>query len=123
MYHLTGNGSTASAYLATRSAVPAMYIRFLDVLVHAAWYERKLYAEALIAAEDLRSIPQVQELTGISPKFFILVGIKRRCRIYQHLLCNKVDSNYQVRMITSEEDIDHLSIHGVITLAKIKGIL
>jgi 2-dehydro-3-deoxygalactonokinase len=100
-----------------------MYIRFLDVLVHARWYERKLFAEALLAAEDMRSIPQVQELTGISPANTILVGHQRRCRIYEHLLRSKVNGQIQVRMITEEADIDHLSIRGVIRLAKMRGIL
>lgn len=100
-----------------------MYIRFLDVLVHAPWYERKLYTEALIAADDMRSISQVQELTGISPLNFIFVGLERRCRIYEHLLRNKVNPEYQVRMITSQEEIDHLSIRGVIKLAKMKQVL
>jgi 2-dehydro-3-deoxygalactonokinase len=100
-----------------------MYVRFLDTLVHARWYERKLFAEALLAAEDMRALPQVKELTGLSSDHFILIGIPRRCRIYEHLLRSKVDPHSRVSMITSEGDIDHLSIRGVISLAKMKGIL
>jgi 2-dehydro-3-deoxygalactonokinase len=100
-----------------------MYVRFLDTLVHAHWYERKLFAEALLAAEDMRALPQVEELTHLSSDDFILIGIQRRCRIYEHLLRSKINPRCRVRMITSEADIDNLSIRGVISLAKMKGIL
>jgi 2-dehydro-3-deoxygalactonokinase len=100
-----------------------MYVRFLDTLVHARWYERKLFAEALLAAEDMRALHQVQELTGLSSNNFILIGMKRRCRIYEHLLRSKINQKCHVSLITAEADIDHLSIRGVISLAKMKGIL
>lgn len=100
-----------------------MYVRLLDTLVHARWYERKLFAEALLAAEDMRALPQVEELTHLSCDHFILIGIQRRCRIYEHLLRSKINPRCCVRLITDEAEIAHLSIRGVISLAKMKGIL
>lgn len=100
-----------------------MYVRWLDILVHAPWYERKLFAEALLAAEDMRALPQVQKLTGLSSDYFILIGMQRRCRIYEHLLRSKINPRCRVRLITAEAEIDHLSILGVISLARMKGIL
>jgi 2-dehydro-3-deoxygalactonokinase len=35
-----------------------MYVRFLDTLVHAPWYERKLFAESMLAAEDMEALHQ-----------------------------------------------------------------
>jgi 2-dehydro-3-deoxygalactonokinase len=100
-----------------------MYVRFLDTLVHTRWYDRKLFAETLLAAEDMRALHQVRELMGLSSTSFILIGIKRRCRIYEHILKTKVSPECNVSMITEETDIDQLSIQGVLSLAKKAGIL
>jgi len=100
-----------------------MYVRFLDTLVHAYWYDRKLFAETLIAAEDMRALHQVRELTGLSSNSFILIGMKRRCRVYEHLLKTKVNPECNVSMITDEAEIDQLSIQGVLSLAKKANIL
>jgi 2-dehydro-3-deoxygalactonokinase len=100
-----------------------MYVRFLDTLVHARWYDRKLFAETLIAAEDMRALHQVRELMGLSTTSFILIGMKLRCLIYEHLLKTKVSPECNVSMITEENEIDQLSIQGVLSLAKKAGIL
>jgi len=98
-------------------------VRLLDILVHARWYERKLFAETLLAAEDMRALHQVREIMGLSSTSFILIGMKRRCRIYEHLLKTKVSPECNVSMITEETEIDQLSIQGVLSLAKKAGIL
>lgn len=100
-----------------------MYVRFLDTLVHARWYERKLFAESLLAAEDMRALPQVEELTGMTSDDYVLIGLPRRCRIYAHLLQSKINPHCRVRVISSEAEIDHLSICGAIALAEMKGII
>lgn len=100
-----------------------MYVRFLDTLVHARWYDRKLFAETLIAAEDIRALHQVKELMGLSSTSFILIGMKLRCLIYEHLLKTKVSPECNVSMITEENEIDQLSIQGVLSLAKKARIL
>jgi hypothetical protein len=95
-----------------------MYVRFLDTLVHDRWYERKLFAETLLAAEDIRALHQIRELMGLSSTSFILIGMKRRCRIYEHFLKTKVSLECNVSMITEEADIDQLSIQGCFLLQK-----
>jgi 2-dehydro-3-deoxygalactonokinase len=100
-----------------------MYVRFLDTLVHSSWYDRRLFAEALLAAEDMRALHQVKELTGISSNNYTLIGMKRRCQIYEHLLKSKLVQGCTVKTITAEEEIDQLSITGVISLAHKAGIL
>jgi 2-dehydro-3-deoxygalactonokinase len=96
-----------------------MYVRFLDTLVHTKWYDRKLFAESLLAAEDMEALHQVKELTGLSSSNFILVGKARRCLIYEHLLKQMIaDASLKVTIIDDEEKIDQLSIRGVISLAK-----
>ena len=100
-----------------------MYVRFLDTLVHAPWYARKLFAEAALAAEDMEALHQVRELTGITSSNYILIGMKRRCRIYEHLLKSRVSPNCTVTSITDTAEIDQLSICGVLSLARQAGIL
>jgi 2-dehydro-3-deoxygalactonokinase len=101
-----------------------MYVRFLDTLVHSPWFDRKLFAEALLAAEDMEALHQVKELTGLSSSSFILVGKTRRCRIYEHLLKQAInDPSLKVTIIDNEDEIDQLSIRGVISLAKKAKVL
>lgn len=96
-----------------------MYVRFLDTLVHSPWYDRKLFAESLLAAEDMKALHQVKELTHLSSSNFILVGKTRRCLIYKHLLEQMInDKSLKVNIIDDEEKIDQLSIRGAISLAK-----
>ena len=100
-----------------------MFPRFLDTLVHARWYDRKLFTESLLAAEDMRALEQVRELMNVSAARYILVGMKRRCRIYTHLLENKTGMAHSVASITDEAEIDQLSIQGVISIARKAGVL
>jgi 2-dehydro-3-deoxygalactonokinase len=101
-----------------------MYVRFLDTLVHTPWYDRKLFAESLLASEDMEALHQVKDLTGLTSPSFILIGKTRRCRIYEHLL--KHINNERALKITTIDDetkIDRLSILGVISLARKANIL
>lgn len=101
-----------------------MYVRFLDTLVHTPWYERKLFAESLLAAEDMRALHQTQELTGLDSGNFILVGKTRRCRIYEHLIRKmKAETPCHISIIDDEAQIDQLSIRGALSLARKAGVL
>ena len=101
-----------------------MYVRFLDTLVHTPWYERKLFAESLLAAEDMRALHQTQELTGLASSNFVLIGKTRRCRIYKHLIQRILSGkNSKITVIDDETKIDLLSIRGALALARLKGII
>jgi 2-dehydro-3-deoxygalactonokinase len=95
-----------------------MCVRLLDILVHANWFDRKLFIESLFAAEDMCAINQVRELMNLSSTNFILIGVKSRCSIYKYLLETKISPECNVSMITDEAEIDQLSIQGVLSLAK-----
>jgi len=97
--------------------------RFLDVLLDTKWYERRLFVEAVIAAEDTRVISQFDELDFPVETSFVLIGDKERCAIYEHLLRNKQDLKQDIFAITDPEAIDRLSIDGAIYLAKSAGLL
>lgn len=100
-----------------------MYVRFLDTLVHTPWYERRLFAEALLAAEDMRSVHLTKELTGMPASSFILIGKTRRCRIYEHLIRQMMGKECNIRIIDDENEIDLLSIRGVLSLARRAKVL
>ncbi|MEN6291799.1 MAG: 2-dehydro-3-deoxygalactonokinase [Methanobacterium sp.] len=101
-----------------------MYVRFLDTLVHSPWYDRKLFAEALLASEDMQALHQVKELTGLASTNFILVGKTRRCRIYEYLMKKMIqDPALTIKIIDDDTQIDELSIQGVISLAKMAKLL
>jgi hypothetical protein len=99
-----------------------MFPRFLDTLLKTQWYERKLFTESLIAAEDMIPLGQVFKMSPSSRSRFVLVGNARRCRIYEQLLRSHAGSAIQVTAVSREDEIDQLSIRGVIHLAKTAGL-
>ena len=99
-----------------------MFPRFLDVLFHTTWYERHLFFEALIAAEDMLAIGQLDLFGNNLPSTFILVGTDERCRLYRHML-RKQFSQSNLLAITKIDEIDDLSIQGILTIARKAGIV
>ena len=97
--------------------------RFLDVLLPSTWYERKLFVEAAIAAEDMATLRQFTPLDFPLDTSFLLIGSSRRCRIYQHLLQHQANIQGDIHSITDPRDIDMLSIRGALELAKIAGLV
>ena len=101
-----------------------MSVRFLDILMHTPWYERKLFAESILASEDMRALQQIQTVFGLESLNFILIGKPRRCKIYEHLIMQvKGGSNSSMRIIENEAMIDQLCIRGALSLARIADVL
>jgi 2-dehydro-3-deoxygalactonokinase len=98
-----------------------MFPRFLDVLLKTTWYERQLFFEALIAAEDILAMDQLSMLNITDPTKFILVGNPERCLLYRHILVNQFP-NAKYIVLSKEEEIDSLSIHGNLKIAKVAGV-
>jgi 2-dehydro-3-deoxygalactonokinase len=96
--------------------------RFLDVLLDTKWYERRLFVQAAIAAEDTRVIGQFDALGFPVETSFVLIGDKERCAIYAHLLKNKIGIKQDILTIADPEAIDRLSIDGAIYLARSAGL-
>lgn len=99
-----------------------MFPRFLDVLLDTTWYERLLFFEALIAAEDMLAIGQLDLFDFTLPTNFILVGNAGRCRLYSHILSQRFPQS-QMQSITDSKEIDTLSIKGILSIAKKAGVL
>ena len=101
-----------------------LHIRFLDTLLHTSVCERHLFAESLLAAEDLHALSSVEKIAGYIGSNFILIGHAQRCRVYDYLLRHMPgNSNCSVHCITDPIEIDLLSIRGALTLAKKAGII
>jgi 2-dehydro-3-deoxygalactonokinase len=99
-----------------------MFPRFLDTLLHVPWYDRKLFAESLLAAEDMRAFAQVRDFMKVDGVHLVLVGMRRRCSIYRHLL-RELMGSAEVTCVTEESDIDQLSIRGILNIAERAGVL
>ncbi len=98
-----------------------MLPRFLDTLLHAPWYDRKLFTEGLLAAEDMRALDPARKMVKAAGNRYLLVGVERRCRIYKYLL-EKTGAR-DISTMSKESEIDQLSIHGVISIARTAGVI
>lgn len=100
----------------------SMFLRFLDVLLDTKWYERTLFLETLIAAEDMRSVRQLQEMFPEKYTQYLLVGDYRRCKLYAYLL-QKMFNGLKISVISDSDRIDQLTINGAINIAKRASLL
>ncbi|MBE0478674.1 2-dehydro-3-deoxygalactonokinase [Candidatus Aerophobetes bacterium] len=92
--------------------------RLADVLLRTKWYERKLFLEATIAVEDMRTIAQLDRFGFSQDRDFVIMGKnEKRCRIYKYLL-QKIRPEGLLRIISNTEDIDMLTINGAIDIAR-----
>lgn len=99
-----------------------MFPRFLDVLLDTKWYERHLFFEALIAADDMLCLGQMDMFTKKKPERFVLVGLKERCRLYRYIL-EKEYVGAEISTISDKEHIDELSITGILDIARKAGVV
>jgi len=99
-----------------------MMPRFLEVLLKEPWYIRRQFIDATIVAEDLRALNDF-DLLGLSKKAtFVLIGYKRRCKIFKYLL-QKYFGITEVKEIFEKDEVDMLSIRGAVTIAEKAGYL
>ncbi|MEG1516283.1 MAG: 2-dehydro-3-deoxygalactonokinase [Clostridia bacterium] len=99
-----------------------MFPRFLDVLLKTRWYERALFYDALVAAEDMLAIRQLKLFDEHPSNNFYLVGNDERCKLYEYLL-KRNDPGANITSITDVAEIDALSILGVLKIASKAGII
>ncbi|MBN2324817.1 MAG: 2-dehydro-3-deoxygalactonokinase [Spirochaetes bacterium] len=97
--------------------------RFLDTLLKTKWYERRLFVHAAIATEDMRAMNQFESLGFPHETDYVLVGENKRCSLYEYLLKKKLPHKKNILKITSEVDIDRLTINGSFHIAKKAGLL
>lgn len=114
---------TAYSWVMESGFIRALMLpRFLDTLLQTEWYERELFVDALIAAEDIRSLDIFRKLKYPLNTSFIIIGKKRRCEIYRYLLKTKLNNDNNIELLTEDSDIDQLSITGALHLAEVAGL-
>jgi 2-dehydro-3-deoxygalactonokinase len=92
--------------------------RLADVLLKTKWYERKLFLEAAIAAEDMNAINQFERFSFPKDTDFVIIGENdRRCKIYEYLL-QRMKLKGSSEIISDTKSIDMLTIDGTIEIAK-----
>ncbi len=99
-----------------------LFPRFLDVLLDTKWYERHLFFDALIAAEDMLSIGQLEMLGADESLNYILIGNEARCNLYRHIL-SQLFPQANISCISGVDEIDVLSIKGILAVARKAGII
>lgn len=97
--------------------------RFMDVLIDTTWYERRLFIETLIAADDMKALNNLSDQFLNSKSNVILVGAPRRCKIYKYILENILKCSTKISTITDEKEIDSLNIKGTIEIVRKGAIL
>jgi len=100
-----------------------MMPRFMEVLLKTKWYERELFFNASIAADDLITLNEFKILNLSLNCDFVLVGQENRCKILAYLLKKYYAITGNIKSIYNEEDISQLSIKGAITIAQKAGYL
>lgn len=99
-----------------------MFPRFLDVLLDTKWYERSLFFDALIAAEDMLAIQQIKMFASKPSENYYLIGNPERCQLYAFILKQNQPSA-RIHCITDTVEIDELSIRGILHVAARGGIV
>ena len=99
-----------------------MFPRFLDVLLDTKWYERSMFLDALVAAEDMLAIKQLSALMETAVERFTLVGQKERCRLYSFILQRRFQKA-DISSISDTDEVDQLSISGILTIMRKAGIV
>lgn len=95
-----------------------LMIRFLDVLLKTQWYERRLFFESLIAAEDIHAFTNFFD-TNTDKPLMVFIGPKARCIVYSHLFNKKLNwPESMLKSITDTNVIDKLNIQGSLAIAK-----
>lgn len=98
-----------------------MLPRFLDVLLKTKWYERELFFDALIAAEDMLSIGMLNDFDAACKERFVFVGLPSRCKLYEFIV-KTIMPEASVVSICDTAKVDSLSIDGILNIVKKAGI-
>lgn len=109
----------------TRSAGVAramMAPRFLDVLFDTAWYERRLFFEAAIAADDLLAAHGETMQMFLGARSFFLTGQAERCKLYRYLL-HQMLPDAEITECSDALALAQLTVDGILAIAHEAGIL
>lgn len=90
--------------------------RFMHVLMLTRWYERKLFLESLIAADDLQSVRDFTALGFPTGTTVYLVGPAARCAVHRHLIARHRIFRGPVVELSEPETMDRLGPAGALEI-------
>lgn len=99
-----------------------MYPRFLEVLLDTKWYERDLFFQALLAAEDMKALGQLESISNEAPTEFVLIGQEERCKLYGFVL-KQIFEKARITTIADEAQVDSLCIQGILKIMESAGVI
>lgn len=99
-----------------------MFPRFMDVLLDTKWYERELFLDALVAAEDMLTVNQLKLFTQEPLTNYYLIGNVERCRLYEYII-RKTIPNVTVHCISDSNIVDRFAIDGTLHIARKAGLI
>lgn len=98
--------------------------RFMDTLMMTDWRVRKRFLEACIVADDLNALKAFPEFGFRVGKRVFLIGIEERCRLFEELfLLTPQGKDAEITIISGEEPVRSLAIHGALSIAREAGLL
>ena len=97
--------------------------RFMEVLLKTRWYERELFFNASIAADDLIALNDFNIFNLSLSRNFVLVGHKTRCKILSYLIKKYSKMGGKIKCIYDKDEINQLSFEGAITISRRAGYL
>lgn len=91
--------------------------RFMETLLDTNSLERLWFIDAVIAVDDMKVFDEMIQM-GYGSDRYIFYGHEERTKIYELLLKKKYGDKIIVDCITDKEDIDNLTIAGVMEIAQ-----
>jgi len=97
--------------------VRAMMIpRFMQVLLSTDYKERRLFIDASIAADDIKTIQEFKN-QGYLSNTYILFGHKERCELYSYLIKEKYGKDMNIISVSDPDRLGDLTVKGAIAIA------
>lgn len=91
--------------------------RFMQVLLKTDAWERKVFTDAIIAADDMKAF-FAMKAQGYLANTIILFGHETRCHMYKNLLQKKVGVTGEILEIYDKSTIGKLTVDGAIAVAE-----
>lgn len=91
-----------------------MMLRPFQLLLCSDGLERSTFADAAIAADDMRAFDDMI-FRGYHTKNYIIYGQEKRCKMYEYLL-KKRHKDIKINCISDKDQLDALTVRGCIVV-------
>lgn len=88
-----------------------MMPRFLQILLESNSDERALFANAAIAADDIKIFENMRK-RGYEVKKYILYGQQNRCELYSGMLTQLYGDSIEIECVSDPEELAMLTVRG-----------